>query len=991
MMKLSPSGRFHRVRAAWPAACTLAALLLLAGSQAEAQKLHLKSYTMDEGLPAAQVFCSLQDSRGYLWFGTSAGLVRYNGAEFRVYSVEDGLISQGVRSIVEKDGVLWIATEVGVSAFDGGTFKNYTVKDGLGKGIVWRAAHHKGELWFGTSDGGLSRFDGKRFTTYTTEQGLPSNNIFALLSDGENLWIGARGGGLSKFDGKGFANFGMEQGLDATEVFALLKSGDVLWVGTRDGGLYKYEKGEFINIIDGVEVYCAASNGDEVFFGTLGKGVYRIQGYTVKNYTSANGLIADRIYSILVDRESSVWFTTNAGISKLLSDKFLGYLEDKNIVAIEEYAGALWFGTLGEGLIRLDQGRPTVYSKENGPASNAIWSLAVYRDKLWIGSTGGLNSFDGESFETFTTDQGLIYSTVSHILVDGNDLWLSTIRGVTRFDGETFSSLTEKDGLVNIIVHSGSKVGDKVCFATEGGVSCYDGKGFTNYTEENGLPSSSVYYVFEDGDGVMWVGTNNGLARLEGSRFRVFTKKDGLGNNFVGAMVDYKGDLWLGTNYGLTIFDGERGIKRFSTKSGMIGNEFNIDSLFVDGNGTVWMGTSTGATRYFPERDKANRVPPTVYIESFSVNDEPRPQDSEIRLESGENNVEFSYAGLSFKDEHNVVFQYRLSGYDPGWSGITSDRSVRYTNLKDGEYVFMVQAGNEDGFWSEKPAELAFVIMPPFWKAWWFVLLVVLSVIAAAYFGVQHSVRRVKQRNVELEKLVEERTVELAKLNEELKELSLTDPLTRLRNRRFFTEIIDDEVAQVNRAYGDATRGRSPSSENRDLGLAIIDVDHFKQVNDSYGHKAGDEAIKLISEELKAVVRRVDVVVRWGGEEFLVLFRNSNRSHIHEMCLRLAQCIRELEIELPGGRRIKKTCSIGFSVYPFSTSWPNVFNHDEVIGLADRALYVAKNNGRDLVVGIMEGPEEIGEEDKREVKDDIRMAVNKLFIKLVCDRPELKL
>jgi diguanylate cyclase (GGDEF)-like protein len=384
-------------------------------------------------------------------------------------------------------------------------------------------------------------------------------------------------------------------------------------------------------------------------------------------------------------------------------------------------------------------------------------------------------------------------------------------------------------------------------------------------------------------------------------------------------------------------------------------------------------------------------VPPLVYIESFSVNDEPRSLDGPVRLQRGENNVHFDYAGLSFKDEHNVVFQYRLQGYDPEWSQITSDRCIRYTNLKDGEYVFMVQAGNEDGFWSEKPAELAFVIPPPFWKAWWFALLLLLAVVGTVYLGVQHSIRRVKKRNVELEKLVDQRTVELARLNQELKELSLTDPLTRLRNRRFFAEIIDDEVAQVQRAYGDESRGREPSSENRDLGLAIIDIDHFKQVNDAYGHKAGDEVIKLISDELKSAVRKVDVVVRWGGEEFLVLFRNASRAHVHEMCLRLAERIRNLDMELPNGRKITKTCSIGFSVYPFSASWPEVFNHEEVIGLADRALYVAKNNGRDLVVGVMEGAEEIGDEDKREIKDDLRAAAGKLFIRLVCDRPDLKL
>jgi len=981
----------RRVRGAAAAVLLIVAFLLVSPG-AGAQKLFLKTYTMDDGIPAAQVFCGLQDSRGYMWFGTSGGLVKYDGEAFKVYTVEEGLVNQGVRSLAEKDGVLWIATEAGVSAFDGKTFRNYTAKDGLARGIVWRAVVHGGALWFGTSEGGLSRFDGKTFATYTTEQGLPSNNVFSLLSDGADLWVGTRGGGLARFDGKTFTAVGPGKGLDATEIFGLHKAGGALWVATRDKGLYKFENGAFTAVIPGVNFYSAAGKGDQLFFGTLGDGVYRFSGQTVQRYTSASGLVADRVYAILVDREDSVWFLTSEGISKLLSDKFLGYLDDKSILAIAEYGGAMWFGTLGEGLIRLKGDEQTVYTTEDGLSGDAVWSLAVWGEKLWIGTTGGLSSFDGTSFETWTSDQGLAYNTVSHILADDGSLWLSTIRGVSRFDGATLTSYSDKDGLPSVIVHATGKARGGVCFATEGGLSCFDGKAFTNLTTEDGLPSDSVYAVFEDGDHGVWVGTNNGLCRLDGNRCgRVFTRKDGLTNNFIGAIVEYKGDLWLGTNFGLTVFDGEKGLRRYSTKSGLIGNEFNVASIFIDSAGYPWFGTTRGASKYLSEHDRANRVPPPVCIESFAVNDVPRDRVQGMTLTSEENNVSFAYSGLSFKDEQNVLFQYWLKGYDEGWSKPTEERSVRYTNLVDGRYEFMVQAGNEDGYWSVKPASLAFVIQPPFWKAWWFVLLVLASVVAVTWLTVRARIDSIRRRTVELEKMVEERTLELAKVNEELKDLSLTDPLTRLRNRRFFSETIDADLARVKRAYGDRTMGRTPSVENCDLGFALVDIDRFKDVNDEHGHKAGDAVLQQISELLGACVRKSDAVVRWGGEEFLVIYRNANRGSLHEMTRRMAERIRSFDFRLPGGGTLKKTCSIGFSVFPFSGTSVELFSYEEVISLADRALYVAKNNGRDLVVGIVEGSEPIAETAKHEVKSDVRTGVNRKLLRIICDGTDLKL
>jgi len=358
-------------------------LVLLSASYLLSQKLYIKNYTTDDGLPSSQVWCSLQDSKGYIWFGTTGGLARFDGADFVVYTVENGLVDNVVRSLFEDNGILWIATYNGISKFDGKYFKNYTAKDGLGRGVVRSVAKFKGSMYFSTSEGGLSKFDGRKFTTYTTKDGLPSDDIFPLLSDGEYLWIGTRGGGLSRFDGKNFVNYGEKDGLTGKVIWSLIKKDSVLWVGTRDKGLFKFENGKFTNVIPNGKFYSAAK-GKSLWFRTFDDGVWSLEG-NFRKYTKANGLLNNRIYSILVDRENSVWFTTDKGVSKLVSKKFLGYLKDKIILSAYMFKGAMWFGTITEGLYKLENNKLIHYTVKNGLLSNQVWHWLLLRTDYGLG------------------------------------------------------------------------------------------------------------------------------------------------------------------------------------------------------------------------------------------------------------------------------------------------------------------------------------------------------------------------------------------------------------------------------------------------------------------------------------------------------------------------------------------------------------------------------------------------------------------------------
>lgn len=205
-----------------------------------------------------------------------------------------------------------------------------------------------------------------------------------------------------------------------------------------------------------------------------------------------------------------------------------------------------------------------------------------------------------------------------------------------------------------------------------------------------------------------------------------------------------------------------------------------------------------------------------------------------------------------------------------------------------------------------------------------------------------------------LENRVEERTRELKVAYKTLEDMSLTDPLTGLRNRRFVLKHIDSDVAQTNRAYLDwIENGQSkPAPRESDLLFFLIDMDHFKSVNDTYGHAAGDEMLLQIRSLLEKAFRSSDFLVRWGGEEFLVVARFTSREAAPGMAERLRTLIADHAFDIGGGQRLHRTCSIGFAAYPFIETQPRLASWSQVVDIADLGLYAAKYTSRNAYVGV---------------------------------------
>ncbi|MFH2060096.1 MAG: GGDEF domain-containing protein [Pseudomonadota bacterium] len=225
----------------------------------------------------------------------------------------------------------------------------------------------------------------------------------------------------------------------------------------------------------------------------------------------------------------------------------------------------------------------------------------------------------------------------------------------------------------------------------------------------------------------------------------------------------------------------------------------------------------------------------------------------------------------------------------------------------------------------------------------------------------------------------------------ELEEMSLTDPLTKLRNRRFLSTFIHREISKTNRKYNKRhTTSVSKKLNDNDLVFFMLDIDHFKWVNDTFGHNSGDRVLEQIGQLLIQTCRESDILVRWGGEEFLIVYLNSNFDYAPILAERIRITLQNHLFELGSNQTIKRTCSMGFACYPFIPSDPRALDYEQVISIADRCLYISKMSGRNAWVGLNSNDATCIENLHQRIQTDLHTMVEKRQIQISTSIPEIK-
>jgi diguanylate cyclase (GGDEF)-like protein len=324
--------------------------------------------------------------------------------------------------------------------------------------------------------------------------------------------------------------------------------------------------------------------------------------------------------------------------------------------------------------------------------------------------------------------------------------------------------------------------------------------------------------------------------------------------------------------------------------------------------------------------------------------------------------VEFSVPGYS--KESKLEYGIRLKGAEKDWYNSRLGE-IRYPAIAPGSYLFEVRARVGSGTWS-LPASLAFEIQPPWWftryaiAAWFFL-------IASAFFW-RVQIWRIRART--LEKLISARTTALAMANADLERLSVTDPLTGLKNRRFVEFSITEDLARIQRSFSDTQEERRKLAEDGpNISFILIDIDYFKRVNDRYGHQAGDRVLRQMSAVFTSVIRESDTAVRWGGEEFLIIARSTQADDAVALAQRISGEVQSTEFAINDKETIRLTCSIGFAAWPFFRPEPDALGWKDVLALADRCLYLVKNSGRNAWIGVRTPTDYTGPADVESLND----------------------
>lgn len=772
-----------------------------------------------------------------------------------------------------------------------------------------------------------------------------------------------------------------DRGAGAREI--LIGSREKGWL-LFDGRNYRPWRTEVDDEMAGSLLYGAAWTRDMLAVGTLQGGLSLLdrEGRRRLHLDRATGLADDTVFALDNDRHDGLWLAQGRGITRVAISDALTSFDTRSgltgrIMAIERHRGVLHAGG-PDGVFRLQTGtsaNPRFERVEQLP--RMIWTLLDTGDSLLVGGlTGVFELRDGQVRQILETpgeamtlrrsrrDPSRVFVGAAHGLAsirlhDGQ--WTSEAWGVAT---TTATYTLQEDAQGQLWIGTQGENVYRVSFPGHVPGAALPAPQISRFGVSDGLAPglSNVYSVA----GEVVFATGRGLLRFDPvrSRFAPAPEFSGLfpeGERRLGPIhEDANGRLWMQSQQ-----DGT-GLEEIGTAQRQGDGHYRWDSkalrsianipyyaIHVDDDGVAWFGSEDRLDRYDPHAPGDKPAPFDALIRKVTGRDGrvlyggagPMPR---LKLRDAENALRFEFAAPNFDSMKDNRFQVLLEGVDPDWSDWSSEGYRDYNSIPAGPHRFRVRARDVRGIVGGE-AVFEFRVLPPWYLAWWAYLAYVLALAATVTATVRWRSAALHKRNRELAALVQQRTGELSNAVDALREQSVTDPLTGLKNRRYVLDHIDRDLARVDRAYAGYDSQARP--ENADLLFLLVDIDHFKEVNDRFGHAAGDRVLEQMRDLLLKVSRKVDTPVRWGGEEFLMIARNFNADAATHLAERVRSAVANHEFDLGTGQKLYRTCSVGFAAYPFFRGAPQRLGWEQVVEIADQCLYEAKHRGRNTWVG----------------------------------------
>ncbi|HEV2135937.1 MAG TPA: diguanylate cyclase [Terracidiphilus sp.] len=929
-----------------------------------AQEYQFEYFGASEGLSNLAVKNLYQDRQGYLWVSTEDGVFRFDGERFLTFGKEEGLPqSSGVAFGEAPDGSLLVGGGIGLFRLAGNRFEPLSLPASAGVSWIGGLRSDKSGHTYVATDHGLVLLSVSA-ETYSlhalhSPRGSTDQTTRGLWIENEEVWYGC-GKEVCRLKGSHVRVFGNSMGLPPARWVVIGKDKrGTLWVRGRTVGLaslvrngtrFHLEKNAPLPRAGVSGIAALDFDGDLLFPSPDGLAIRRDGHWSIIG--SAQGL-RGIVYSVFQDREGSVWL-----------------------------------GMAGHGLVRWAGYKGWVsYTRQSGLGSDLVYQILPERDgTVWVGTEAGL--YRGTKLKgtyVWTHVRALASVPVHSIQRDTNGtLWLGTeTLGLAHFNPVTgsvtwFHSNRGLDAsVISTVLFDREK---RVWAASERGLYVTPPP-YTSFHLVTALPQDQFWAISEGRSGQIWAGGTSGLFHLSSQGWQKYTVKDGLSHNEILALAaaesgelwvgyrfggeidrvtplpvgmrvthvvperpggtrlvyflgfDRRQRLWAGTEHGVDIFDGAAR-SHIDMNDGLVWDDCDLNGFAVDLNGNVWIGTSGGLAKFTPPARPQPVFPFSVVLTRIILAGQPRLASDHPAVDYKSDRLVVQFSDLTLTRDPLLQFRYRLVPLFGEWRQ-TQQRELEFPSLPPGDYRLEIQARDPCGTWSSNAAVFSFEVRTPWFRTWWFMALEILATIMIVITVNALRMHVVHRRERELRDLVAQRTAELQRANKELSWLSAIDGLTGIANRRTFDQALSRELTRLSRTEDS-------------LSLLLLDIDHFKILNDTEGHQYGDHCLVQVAAALQAMARReTDLVARYGGEEFAVVLPGLDEAAALEFAERVRHKIVSLEL-----RNLRSpvlpvlTVSIGVGTA----------NHGEEVQpsgflvAVDKALYAAKDRSRNCSV-----------------------------------------
>jgi len=917
---------------------TVFSLLPLVRTHALDPSLHISQYghtawRIQDGFFNGAPTAIAQTADGYLWVGTADGLFRFDGARFVPFADPAGqndLQSAEISALLgARDGSLWIGAGYRFYRWKDQVLTRYSTGEDQFVDSIVESAH--GVIWltrerYSDMKGPLCRVQGQGLHCYSQNDGIPFVNASSLIEDSTgSLWIGDDDRLVRWRPGRSTTwkinTLRQSEGLNGVSALAEDRNG-FLWVGlTYPGpglGLQQFRDGNWKTFLS------ARLNGSRIavtrlypepngalWVGTDGHGLYRIVDGRADHFGSSDGLSGDKITAIFQDHEGTLWVGTSMGIDSFrdlpvvtVSRREGLYADDARSI-LSSSDGAIWIGNQGA----LDVWRNGVINpilpKDGLPGKEVTSILDDPAGGLWVGVDSALFHLSHGRFLRVNESKA---PSIVFTMANGADgsLWVEL--GSAVFDhlvriSNGRSSVTQtfaagESVLALAVDHEGRiwVAGDKLRYLTGSGEKTIS---------EFGPRYGYIRNIAVDGSDFVWFGATKGLVGFKDEKMQVMTAANGLPCERINTLIlDDRRALWLYAQCGLIRIDHnelERWWRHpdvpvsttvFDAMDGFRGGPSSFrPAATKSSDGRLWFVNGSVVQTIDPSHLDQNGLPPPVHIEQVIADTKEYSPGTAIRCPRLTRNLEIKYTGLSFVVPQRVHFRYKLESYDTSWQNAGSRRSAFYTNLRPGNYRFLVIACNNSGVWNSEAATLTFVILPAWYQTIWFRLFALLFLILLSYaFYLLRTRQYAAAMRVRFSERLDERTRIARELHDTLLQ-SFHGLMFRFQAARNLMpqkpdsamQVLDEAISATERALAegrDAIRDlRLEQTTERDLAELLTAAGQELALAPAEGHTPEFRVI-VEGKPRQLVPTLEEEVYRIGREVILNAFRHAAASHI---------------------------------------------------------------------------------------------------------------